>query len=374
MILRKCDMQTFSEYCRNKKIVCYGIGGEFERIIKNYDTYAWEDRICWLVDSNPKRVGQAVRIKGKSITISSLEQFLDQDLTDVVLFITCLAYAEVVEQLNQIPLLDQMECFLFHFMFALSEGEPIQIRHTDDMLIPPVIHYCWFGGKEMPDLYKQCIESWHRHCPDYEIKEWNETNCDIAETNFTKQAYEVGKYGFVPDYFRLKIIYENGGIYLDTDVEMLKNLDDLRYNHAFCGLEFPGEAAFGLGFGAEKGYEVIHFLMQRYKSMNFVKRDETFDETISPVYQTEDLFRLGMKYGNCLQLVEGLTIYPIEVLSPQNINTGERCITEYSYTLHHYDGSWVGGEHLKRKRIREENVKKLQYLIDKEYPSWSRNL
>lgn len=363
MILRKCNMAAFSEYCRNKKIACYGIGGEFERIIKNYDTYPWEDRICCLVDSSPKRAGEVIQIKNKSMTILSLEQFLETDLTDTVLLVTCLAYAEVVEALNQIPLLDQVECFLFHFMFALSEGKPIQIRHTEDMLIPPVIHYCWFGGKEMPDLYKRCIESWHRYCPDYEIREWNETNCDISETVFTKQAYEVGKYGFVPDYFRLKIIYENGGIYLDTDVEALKNLDDLRYNHAFSGLEFPGEAALGLGFGAEKGHELIHFLMQRYKTMNFVKEDGTFDETISPVYQTQDLFRLGMKYGNCLQVVEGLTIYPIEVLSPQNINTGERCITEYSYTLHHYDGSWVSGEHLKRKRLREVNVKKLQTLF-----------
>ena len=215
----------------------------------------------------------------------------------------------------------------------------------------------------MPDLYKRCIESWHRHCPDYEIKEWNETNCDITETVFTKQAYEVGKYGFVPDYFRLKVIYENGGIYLDTDVEVLKNMDDLRYNQAFCGMQFPGEAAFGLGFGSEKGNEIFSFLMQRYKYMTFMKTDRSLDETASPYYQTRDLFELGMQYGNRLQIVDGLTIYPIEVLSPQNVITGERCITEYSYALHHYDGSWVSGEHLRRNQRRKENARKLLALF-----------
>ena len=363
MILRKCDMKSFSEYCRNKKVICYGIGGEFERIIKNYDAYAWEDRIYWLVDSNPKRVGQAVQVKGKSITICSLEKLLDENLTNAVLFITCLAYAEVVEQLNQIPLLDRVECFLFHFMFALGEGEDIQIRHTEDMLIPPVIHYCWFGGKEIPDLYKRCIESWHKYCPDYEMREWNETNCDISETTYTKQAYEVEKYGFVPDYFRLKIIYENGGIYLDMDVEVLKNLDDLRYNHAFCGMQFPGEVAFGLGFGAEKGCEVIHYLMQRYRNMNFINIDGSMNETVSPVFQTQDLFQLGLQYGNYLQSVNGLTVYPVEVLSPKSVVTHELDISKYSYTIHHYDGSWVSGERLKCIKIREENVKKLQGLF-----------
>ena len=363
MILKKYNMKAFSEYCRDKTIACYGIGGEFDRIIKNYDTYSWTDRIGYLVDSDIDRAGTLMDVMGNKREICSLEQFLKENLTDVVLLVTCTAFDEVVGQLNQIPQLSRVECFLFHFMFHLSEGEKIQIRNSDKKRIPPIIHYCWFGGKEMPDLYKRCIESWHRHCPDYEIKEWNETNCDITETVFTKQAYEVGKYGFVPDYFRLKVIYENGGIYLDTDVEVLKNMDDLRYNQAFCGMQFPGEAAFGLGFGSEKGNEIFSFLMQRYKYMTFMKTDRSLDETASPYYQTRDLFELGMQYDNRLQIVDGLTIYPIEVLSPQNVITGERCITEYSYALHHYDGSWVSGEHLRRNQRRKENARKLLALF-----------
>lgn len=363
MILRKCDMKTFSERCSGKKLACYGIGGEFDRIIKNYKGYKWEAALTYLVDGNADRRGNKKIVNETEYEMVSLDDFVKMDLSDVILLITCTAYAEVVERLEQIAALDSLECYLFHFMFGLSEGEKITIRHADRALIPPVIHYCWFGGKELPDLYKKCIDSWHRFCPDYEIKEWNETNCDVSETLFTKQAYEVGKYGFVPDYFRLKIIYENGGIYLDTDVEVLKNLDELRYNSAFCGMEFPGEVNLGLGFGAEKEYPVMKELIKRYRQMPFIYEDGTYNEVISPIYQTKDLMEMGMQYGTGLQKLDGLTIYPVEVLSPKNINTGEYSVTDYSYALHHYDGSWVNGKRLEEKIKRAERVAKLQEMF-----------
>lgn len=366
MILRKCDMKTFSSRVQDKRLACYGIGGEFKRIIDNYRGYGWQKRICYLLDGNRRREGEHVDVGGLSLQILPLEYFLNMDLADTVILITCTKYAEIIEQLNRIPALEGVECYLFHFMFGLSEGEHIRVRQKKKPSIPPVIHYCWFGRGDMPELYKRCIESWHYYCPDYEVREWNEDNCDIAETVFTRQAYEAGKYGFVPDYFRLKIIYENGGIYLDTDVEVLKNLDDLRYNQAFCGMQFPGEAAFGLGFGAVKKNRLIKKLSDRYKRMGFKKEDGSYDETISPVYQTLDLMGEGMGYGTGLQTVQGMTIYPIEVLSPQNIHTGEINKTEFSYCLHHYDGSWVTGERLKKKKERQDQVRKIQKLFIQE--------
>lgn len=363
MILKKCDMKTFSLRTAGKRIACYGIGAEFERIIKNYEDYGWVDTIAYLVDNGKDKQGKIRTIKDRGYAICSLNQLLTADLKDLVIFITCTAYYEIVEQLNKLSLLDRTECYLFHFMFALSEGENFSIRQTEKMLIPPTIHYCWFGRGELPDLYKRCIESWYKHCPDYTIKQWNEENCDIAETLFTKQAYEVKKYGFVPDYFRLKIIYENGGIYLDTDVELLKSLDDLRYNEAFCGLQMPGEVNLGLGFGAQRGNKIIQYLLERYKSMAFVNEDGSLDETISPVYQTADLIKIGMKYGSVVQQLRGMTIYPIEVLSPKNIHTGELSIAEKSYAIHHYDGSWVTGERLKKKKIRMEKIAQINKLF-----------
>lgn len=364
MILRNCDMKSFSDRCRGKNLVCYGIGGEFSRIIKSYSGYEWIQNISVLADGNSKNEGMLVDVMGRQYSMIGLEQLKKSITSDTVILITCMAYYEIVNTLNEIKEFDGVESYLFHFMFSLSEGDEITIRNKETQLIPKTIHYCWFGKKEKPDLYKRCIESWHKYCPDYEIKEWNEENCDINETIFTKQAYEHGKYGFVPDYFRLKIIYKNGGIYLDTDVEILKEIDDLLYNEAFCGLEFPGEAALGLGFGAVRGNALVAKLMMRYKNMPFVNADGTINEIGSPVLQSEDLLKLGMTYKNQLQSVEGMTIYPIEILSPQNVYTGITNITHKTLMWHHYDGSWVSGERLQRKEKRLREAAAIQKMIE----------
>ena len=125
------------------------------------------------------------------------------------------------------------------------------------MSIPKVIHYCWFGKGEMPKLAKKCIRSWKKYCPDYEIICWNEDNFDLSQNRYMREAYEAGKWAFVSDFARLKIIYENGGIYLDTDVEIIKPIDDLTVNRGFMGFDEKGIVATGLGFGAEKGNEII---------------------------------------------------------------------------------------------------------------------
>ena len=365
MILKNCDMKTFSKRCKNKQIACYGIGGEFERIMDSYSNYEWFDKIKLLVDGNAAKEGNSWEIKNRVYKIVSLEYLCSHITSETVILITCAAYYEVVQTLNLIAELDQVECYLFHFMFSQSENETISIRQNELSTIPPLIHYCWFGGNELPDLYKRCIDSWHKWCPNYEIKEWNENNCDINETLFTQQAYESKKYGFVPDYFRLKIIYEYGGIYLDTDVEIVKNIDDLRYNEAFCGLEFPGEVALGLGFGARKNHPLMQKLMERYKTMSFLNSDGSTNEIGSPVFQSADLREFGMSSENRLQLIQGMTIYPVEVLSPQNVYTGITNISENTYMWHHYDGSWVSGERLKRKKKRQAESAELQRIIEK---------
>lgn len=358
-------MRTFSERCKGKKLVCYGIGHEFEKIIKNYEGYDWINTISFLVDSNTLKQGQLKKVGEKEFEILSLAKLLHSDMKDVILLITSVMFGEIYERLHKIRELENVECYIYHFMFTIGEGKYIQIRQTLKPLIPKKIHYCWFGGGELPELYKRCIESWKRHCPDYSIERWDETNCNINETTFTKQAYHVGKMGFVPDYFRLKIIYEHGGIYLDTDVEVLKNLDDFLYNHAFCGLEQPGEVNFGLGFGAYKGNELLLKLMKRYMTMPFIEEDGKFNEIASPIYQTMDFIKEGgVIYGNRLQKVCGMTIYPTEVLSPKNCVTEEYCISDNSYTIHHYDGSWVDGELLKGKMRRLATVKTLQEQFD----------
>jgi len=155
--------------------------------------------------------------------------------------------------------------------------------------IPKVIHYCWFGGNEKSKLIKKCIDSWKKYCPDYEIKEWNESNFDIEINNYVKEAYEAKKWAFVSDYARLWIVYNYGGIYLDTDVELIKSLDNLLNYKAYFGSEDGKLINTGLGFGAIKDNEFVKKIKDDYEYIHFIKDDGTYDITPCPKRNTDSI-------------------------------------------------------------------------------------
>lgn len=212
------------------------------------------------------------------------------------------------------------------------------------MSIPKVIHYCWFGGNPLPDTVKKCIESWKRMCPDYEIKRWDETCVDINENLYAKQAYEAKKWAFVSDYFRLKIVYEQGGIYLDTDVELIKSLDTLCDGYdGFFGYECGKSlVSTGLGFGAKKGNRIVGAILDDYSGLEFIKKDGSYDETPCPDRNTEVLKRLGVDPKRRDQIIDNVIFLPEEVLCPINFFTGKKKITKNTLSVHHFDASWCG--------------------------------
>lgn len=137
-------------------------------------------------------------------------------------------------------------------------------------MIPKVIHYCWFGGNPLPYEVKKCIKSWEKMCPDYEIKQWNESNFDISDNTFARVAYENKAWAFVSDYARLKIVFDYGGIYLDTDVELLKSLDHLLDNKCYIGIQQAQSLCqTGLGFGAEKNSYIVEKMLEKYSNIEF---------------------------------------------------------------------------------------------------------
>ena len=160
-------------------------------------------------------------------------------------------------------------------------------------MIPKIIHYCWVGNAPKPKSVLYCIESWKKFCPDYEIREWNESNYDFTKNKYMKQAYEAKKWGFVPDYARLDIIYEYGGIYLDTDVEIIRSFDELLDQEAFMGFEETGEKTYyvncGQGFGAVPHHEIIKKARDLYEHISFYKEDGTLNMLASPHYTTKIL-------------------------------------------------------------------------------------
>lgn len=207
-------------------------------------------------------------------------------------------------------------------------------------MIPKKIHYCWVGGNPIPEEDRACIDSWSKFCPDYEIIEWNESNYDFSKCTYMKQAYEAKMWGFVPDYARLDIIYREGGIYLDTDVEMIRNLDDFLEYEAFMGFENRTGVALGLGFGAKSGNPVIKQMRDMYEDISFYREDHSLNLVVSPVYSTEILKSYGLKANGKRQTVGNIEIFPPEYFAPLSYSDNRLRITENTYSIHWYHASW----------------------------------
>lgn len=227
-------------------------------------------------------------------------------------------------------------------------------------MIPKKIHYCWFGGNPLPAIATKCMESWQRFCPDYEIIRWDETNCDITVNQFVEQAYEAKKWAFVSDYFRLKIVEEHGGIYLDIDVELLKPLDDLLILNAFMGFELGGVnlIATGLGFGATPFHPLVTALRENYENSPFVKPNGEFDTLPCPQRDTKVLVEYGLQQNNQKQIVADMTFFPSDYFSPIGFY-GEKNFSNNTYSIHHFNASWFTA----RQRIATDRVKKLRDIF-----------
>ena len=206
-------------------------------------------------------------------------------------------------------------------------------------MIPKVIHYCWFGGNPLPELALKCIESWKKYCPDYEIIEWNEKNFDININKYCKQAYECGKWAFVSDVARLYALVNIGGIYMDTDVEVIKPIDDFLCCEAFSGFESEIYIPTGI-MAAEKGQPFFEELLSSYNNISFVDENGNMDLTTNVVKITEASEKYGFVPNNQKQTVAGLVLYPKDYFCPKNNKTGVIEITDNTHTIHHFSGSW----------------------------------
>lgn len=216
-------------------------------------------------------------------------------------------------------------------------------------MIPKIIHYCWFGGAPLGENEKRCIDSWKKFLPEYEIIEWNENNYDVSKNNYMFEAYKNGKWGFVSDYARIDVIFNYGGIYFDTDVEVIKSFDDLLDAKMFCGLEKSNEnsnlqnhVALGLGFGAEKNHYTLKAMLDLYENLSFYNEDGSLNLVPCPKYQTEVLKSFGFDaFSDKYQDLNGIKVYPEEYFSPKSFLTGELKITENTYSIHHWSMSWM---------------------------------
>ena len=209
------------------------------------------------------------------------------------------------------------------------------------MSIPKVIYYCWFGKGKMPNLAEKCIKSWKKYCPQYKIVCINEENFDITQNKYAKEAYDAGKWAFVSDYARLKVLYDEGGIYLDTDVEIIKPLDKLIEQGGYMGFDDIGVISTGLGFACEKRNELVGNLLSDYEDIYFILPDGGYDITPCPDRNTKTLISLGMDINNKNQVFMGIKMLPEDYLCPMKYYTGRKKITKNTYSIHHFCASWT---------------------------------
>ena len=194
----------------------------------------------------------------------------------------------------------------------------------------------------MPEEYKKYIESWRQYCPDYEIKKWDETNFDVYSCDFVKEAYEEKRWAFVSDYARLWIVFNYGGVYLDTDVELVKSLDELLDNKCFLGAETTGQVNTGLGFGAEKNNSVVKLLLSEYDGRHFKMNNGVYDIIPCPQKNTAPLKKMGYRYSeDAIFKTNLVTVYTPEYFCPINYQTGELFITKNTISIHHFSASWI---------------------------------
>lgn len=240
-------------------------------------------------------------------------------------------------------------------------------------MIPKVIHYCWFGRNPLPADAVRCINSWKKFCPDYEIKEWNEDNFDLSSCLYVKQAYENKKWAFVSDYARFKILYDYGGIYFDTDVEIVRSIDELTRYQGFMGVEKGSSmVAPGLGIGFEPKNGICKDIIDHYEKSLFIDKNGKQSTKIVLDFATDILEGYGYSHDdNRIQDIGGVKVFPYDYFCPIDYKTGVLELTENTYSIHWYSGTWISDRQRKvlglEKRVSRLFGKKTGHVFERVY-------
>ncbi len=253
---------------------------------------------------------------------------------------------------------------------SIPKGIHKNTRRLNSKAIPKIIHYCWFGGAEKPKLAQKCIKSWKKHCKGYELIEWSEKNFDISKAPlYVRQAYEAKKWAFVTDYVRLFAMTQFGGIYMDTDVEVVKNLDKFLENRAFSGFENETMISTGI-MASEKDFPLFCELLKYYDEAVFIKDDGSYDVTTNVILITNLCLKHGLRQDNSFQVIDGFALYPKDYFCPKSWATHEIERTKNTVTIHHFAASWSPDtqakvEEYKRKKKQERRQRIKRYFSPK---------
>lgn len=360
MILKNSTWFEFCSMARqsNKKILVYG-AGVIGKVVVPYhmQKYGLAEQILAYVDRDTGKTGQKIVIADREIEILTPE-ILEQRRENVVLLITNSNFLPVVDALDQIEALRSVEAYIVPIMQIFEQKFVKNLpmpRRTELPVIPKVIHYFWASENPMPDYLRQCVESWKKFCPDYELVLWDEKSYDVDQYTYTRQACDKKKWGYIPDVARLDILYRYGGIYMDTDVELIRNIDELLYQPAFCGVEKWGVLNMGGCSGAVPHHPAVKMLLDYRKDELFIRQDGSLNLESSGAYETVPMLMRGYEINNTNQIVSDMTIYASDYFHPYDYMSGETNLTENTYSIHHFNGGWLNKEAGEaRRRTREQ--------------------
>lgn len=345
--LVKCNMEYFKKKISTVQIIAFGAGRKFRQFVSEFHL---EKKIEFIVDNDINIQGTEIEINGIPIQVENIQKLLNHPISEYIILITnAYSIAQIMEQLNEYKELEGIECFSASLMQDNCSIETITYS-TGVALIPKIIHYCWFGGNPITEKMHYCMNSWKKYCPDYEIIRWDESNYNVKKNQYMFEAYKVGKWGFVPDYARLDIVGTYGGIYLDTDVEIVKSFDDLIFDMSFWGFANYSVMLAGLGFGAVAGNELVLQMRDYYNGKRFIKEDGSMDLRPCCDYQDEVLKSYGFIMNNKQQKINGNVLYPMEVFNPTGVVGICDLYTENTHSIHWTTGSWES-----KKNIRDLN-------------------
>ena len=335
-----CGLNQLRDILKSKKIYCFGAGIQGKRWIYILEDWGLADQIQGLIDNAPEKIGQQVVGNQNIYQILALQEIIHQDHKDTCILLTTLSY---------VPIIDQMKALHYDgVVIAVDKVAETQlmisdypeiVKESDTMLIPKIIHYVWLGGS-MPGYIQKNIESWKRFCPDYEIIKWDDKNYDVTKNKYMYEAYQKGAWSFVSDYIRLDVISKYGGIYLDTDIELVKNIDDLLYQECFGCSDASFVMNTGNGFGARPGCEIINELRDYYEDVSFVMEDGKIDNTSCNSHNFQVLRKYGFKVNDQFQKIKEMNIYPM-ILAGASAYTEKSRVTDKTYWIHYGNMSWM---------------------------------
>lgn len=352
-----CTITEYFEKLKTKNILCYGSGKHFRN-----STYPFLcksgliDNLKGFVGNTDVRNADAKNTNARNVAIDdrSFASINKKELATLnaeatVILIAATGYEEILTQFKKDDTLSKFKAIPAIFLEGLYEDElllsvdkpPVGFRKLSEPVIPRTIHAIWFSGEPMPELYQKCLQSWKKYASDFEIKIWNLDTYKPDNCLFFEQAIEHRNWAFASDYARADLLRRYGGIYMDLDVEMLRPIDDLLYNDAYMSFESLDRIECGSGMGARAGHPIIEEICESYEKRPYLKPDGTWDNSTCPVRYTQVIEKHGLKKNGGFQFVEGITIYPFEVLTAKSFDTGIIYNTEHSYTIHHHNGSWI---------------------------------